>query len=65
LKYLYSLADDPASARQDDEAAIPARRFGQPEEIGTAVAYLCSRRADYISGVTILVDGGLARGLLS
>lgn len=65
LKYLYSLADDPTTARRNDEAAIPARRFGQAEEIGAAVAFLCSRRADYISGVTVLVDGGLARGLLS
>jgi 3-oxoacyl-[acyl-carrier protein] reductase len=65
LKYLYSLADDPETARRDDAEAIPARRFGQAEEIGATVAFLCSRRADYISGVTVLVDGGLARGLLS
>jgi len=65
LKYLYSLSEDPAVARRTDEALIPARRFGLPEEIGDAVAFLCSRRADYISGTTLLVDGGLARGLLS
>ncbi len=65
LKYLYSLADDPESSRRDDAATIPARRFGEPEEIGATVAFLCSRQADYISGVTVLVDGGLARGLLS
>jgi len=65
LKYLYSVADDPEASRRADEEAIPARRFGKPEEIGAAVAFLCSRHADYISGVTVLVDGGLARGLLS
>jgi 3-oxoacyl-[acyl-carrier protein] reductase len=65
LKYLYSLGDDPEAARRDDAAAIPAGRFGRPEEIGATVAFLCSRHADYISGVTVLVDGGLARGLLS
>jgi 3-oxoacyl-[acyl-carrier protein] reductase len=65
LKYLYSLADDPEASRRADAAAIPARRFGEAEEVGATVAFLCSRRADYISGITVLVDGGLARGLLS
>ena len=44
---------------------IPARRFGSPDEIGSTAAFLCSRQADYISGITVLVDGGLARGPLS
>src|SRR5262245_35186516 len=65
LKYLYSLSEDPEHARRTDEALIPLRRFGRPEEIADAVVFLCSRRADYISGTTLLVDGGLARGLLS
>lgn len=41
------------------EARIPARRFGKPEEIGNAVAFLCSEKASYISGASIQVDGGL------
>jgi 3-oxoacyl-[acyl-carrier protein] reductase len=65
LQRLYELGDDPAAARRADEAAIPARRFGDPAEIGAAVAFLCSTRAAYINGITLLVDGGLARGLLS
>ncbi len=44
------------------EQQIPARRFGKPEEIGDAVAFLCSERAAYISGVSLLVDGGIVRG---
>ena len=65
MQRLYALGDDPAGARQTDEAAIPARRFGDPAEIGDSVAFLCSTRASYINGITLLVDGGLARGLLS
>ncbi len=65
MKRLYAMGDDPAAARSADEAAIPLRRFGGPDEIGDAVAFLCSQRAAYISGITLLIDGGLAKGLLS
>ncbi len=36
-------------------------RFGRPEEIAAAVAYLAGPAADYISGATIRVDGGTVR----
>jgi 3-oxoacyl-[acyl-carrier protein] reductase len=65
LDYLYSLGDDPKGDRERDAQAIPARRFGRPSEIGAAVVFLCSEQAAYINGITLLVDGGLARGLLS
>ena len=64
LRYLYSGEDDPPAARERDAATIPARRFGMPEEIAATVVFLCSAQAAYISGTTILVDGGLAQGLL-
>ncbi|MGZ4480730.1 MAG: SDR family oxidoreductase [Gaiellales bacterium] len=65
MRSLYALGDDPAAARRNDEATIPLRRFGDPAEIGDAVAFLCSTRASYITGITVLIDGGLAKGLLS
>lgn len=37
---------------------IPAARMGQPEDIANAVAFLVSDRADYITGQTLIVDGG-------
>ncbi len=37
-------------------------RFGYPDEIAGAVAYLCSDYAEYVSGATIRVDGGLIKG---
>ncbi|MFJ2349271.1 SDR family NAD(P)-dependent oxidoreductase [Streptomyces antimycoticus] len=45
------------------EALIPndQERFGEPDEIAAAVAYLCSGYAQYVSGATIRVDGGLIR----
>jgi 3-oxoacyl-[acyl-carrier protein] reductase len=40
-------------------ASIPTGRIGKPEEIGDAVAFLCSERAAYITGVSLQVDGGI------
>lgn len=34
------------------------RRFGQPEEVGEAVAWLCSDGASYVNGAVLPVDGG-------
>jgi 3-oxoacyl-[acyl-carrier protein] reductase len=65
MQKLYAGGDDPGSARRDDEALIPARRFGEPGEIADAITFLCSTRAAYINGITLLIDGGLAKGLLS
>jgi NAD(P)-dependent dehydrogenase (short-subunit alcohol dehydrogenase family) len=36
----------------------PMKRLGQPEEVGEAVAWLCSDRASYVTGVPFPVDGG-------
>ena len=39
-------------------ATIPAGRFGTPEELGTAIAFLCTPAAAYINGINLPVDGG-------
>ncbi|MBU0970901.1 MAG: SDR family oxidoreductase, partial [Proteobacteria bacterium] len=39
--------------------AIPAGRLGKPEEVADAVAFLCSRRAAYITGQVLGVNGGI------
>ena len=45
------------------EGGIPLGRFGDPAEIAEAVVFLLSRRASYITGQTLVVDGGvLANG---
>ena len=42
---------------------IPLRRLAKPEEVADAIVWLASERAAYITGQTILVDGGVYRGL--
>ena len=42
---------------------IPARRVGEPKEIGDLCAYLCSRQAGYLTGQSIVVDGGINRSI--
>jgi glucose 1-dehydrogenase len=38
---------------------IPYRRIGEPEDIGRSAVWLCSDEADYVSGVSLYVDGGM------
>jgi len=44
-------------------AAIPLGRMGTPEEFAAAAAFLVSPAASYITGVSLLVDGGMYRGV--
>jgi 3-oxoacyl-[acyl-carrier protein] reductase len=53
----------PDGAPSTLESEIPMRRFGLPEEVGSAASYLASPRAAYITGVTLVIDGGLAKGI--
>ncbi|GIQ68086.1 SDR family NAD(P)-dependent oxidoreductase [Xylanibacillus composti] len=46
------------------ESAIPLGRSGKPEEFASAVAFLCSDEASYLTGVTLQVDGGMVKSLL-
>jgi 3-oxoacyl-[acyl-carrier protein] reductase len=48
----------------DELAQIPLGRLGTPREFGDVVCFLASSRASYVNGVTLLVDGGISRGLL-
>ncbi|HXW20352.1 MAG TPA: SDR family oxidoreductase [Roseiarcus sp.] len=51
-----------AAARAERQAAIPAKRFGRPEEFGELCAFLASAQAGYITGQNILIDGGVFPG---
>jgi 3-oxoacyl-[acyl-carrier protein] reductase len=40
---------------------IPAGRFGEPSDVGALTAFLCSEHASYITGQSIVIDGGTTR----
>jgi 3-oxoacyl-[acyl-carrier protein] reductase len=58
LEYLY-----PGGPSEDQLTDIPLRRWGEPREFGDVVCFLASERARYVSGQTIVVDGGLQKAL--
>ena len=49
------------AAQEAARANVPAERLGRPEEYGDFVAFLCSRRAAYLTGTVIPLDGGLTK----
>lgn len=54
---------DEEGARAFMKKIVPLRRFAQPEEIASAIAFLCTEAAGYISGVNLPVDGGRTKSL--
>jgi 3-oxoacyl-[acyl-carrier protein] reductase len=54
----------PEGPSEADLKAIPVGRWGTPQEFGDVACFLASDRARYVTGTTVLVDGGLSRGLL-
>jgi len=58
-----------SSGKSEDDIArgmlsgVPAGRFGEANEIGAVIAFLCTPAAAYVNGVSIAVDGGRTRAL--
>lgn len=60
---LGSLYGSLEAAQHAAEEEVPAGRLGTPEEFAAVVTFLCSVPAAYVSGVGLLVDGGLTRAV--
>ena len=51
------------AAEEQARETIPAGRLGTVEELAAAAVFLCSDQAGYITGTSLLVDGGLSRSV--
>ena len=63
VRELDAMSDDRDAARARNEAGIPLRRYGRPEEFGRVAAFLLSPAASYLTGVMVPVDGGALHGV--
>ena len=54
---------DVSEVQRESTSAIPAGRYGDPEEFADVVTFLASERASYVTGSIIRVDGGLVAGI--
>ncbi len=55
---------DPEGIAAFVQREIPFGRFGTPEEVGNVVAFLASSKASWVTGASIVVDGGQSRSLI-
>jgi len=55
---------DPSEIEKRWTTQIPLGRLARPDEFADAVVFLCSDRASYITGQSLSIDGGFAKGLL-
>ncbi|AWL89140.1 oxidoreductase [Streptomyces sp. TSRI0445] len=62
VRELDALSGDAEAARTANEARIPLRRYGTPEEFGKTAAFLLSPAASYLTGLMVPVDGGYRHG---
>ncbi|MEU3373077.1 SDR family oxidoreductase [Streptomyces sp. NPDC006660] len=62
VRRLDELSGDAEAARAANEAKIPLRRYGAPEEFGRTAAFLLSPAASYLTGLMLPVDGGARHG---
>ncbi|SCF68209.1 SDR family oxidoreductase [Streptomyces sp. Ncost-T10-10d] len=62
MRELDARSGDAEASRTANQAGIPLRRYGTPEEFGRTAAFLLSPAASYVTGVMLPVDGGSRHG---
>lgn len=62
VRELDALSGDAEASRTANEAGIPLRRYGTPQEFGRTAAFLLSPAASYLTGIMVPVDGGSRHG---
>ncbi|MFF3177008.1 SDR family oxidoreductase [Streptomyces sp. NPDC057900] len=62
VRELDALSGDAEASRTANEARIPLRRYGTPQEFGRTAAFLLSPAASYLTGIMVPVDGGSRHG---
>ncbi len=59
LKEFFDYQPDPAASRQEITDKYPLGRFAEPRDVANVAVFLASDEATYLSGIDIVVDGGL------
>lgn len=62
VERLLAASPDPEAARGALVARQPIGRLGTPEEVASAIAYLASDEAAFVTGAALVIDGGIAAG---
>ena len=57
------MANSPGFNREEIAAGIPLGRIGEPRDIGELALFLASERSSFITGQTLIADGGVSRKL--
>ena len=57
------MTSSPDYSAEEVAAGIPVRRAGMPQDVGDLAVFLCSEKAGFLSGETIVLDGGVNRKL--
>jgi len=57
------IKEDPVRVKNIIKSTVPMNRFGTPDEMADAAVFLCSERATFITGSTLVIDGGQTVGI--
>ena len=57
----FKIRENESNVAKMIENEVPLKRFGKPEEVADAVTFLSSERASFITGATLIIDGGQTR----